>query len=176
MSWVRSGWKGVKRGWLFPAFFNTESKGQQVKLMLDEAESKRNPPPWVSLTKETVDAGSGQMLGREAHCGLPNRQQQVQEIYLVKNRLNIKGECHTWFFCHYYLAMCSQPGLETEWLSAWTFALNQTCHFYIPKCEISLQCVILRKPFVTKLHIHFLWNAINFPIISFFNAGHFNLP
>lgn len=132
--------------------------------------------PGMSLTKDTVDAEPGQMLGRKVHCGLLNRQQQAQGIYLVKNRLVIKGECHIWFSCHYYLAICSQPVLETGWLSGWTFALNQTSHFYILKCEISLQCVILRKPFVTKLHIHFLWNTINFPIISFFNAGHFNLP
>lgn len=63
-------------------------------MMVGETESKRNPPPGMSLTKDTVDAAPGQMLGREVHRGLLNRQQQAQEIYSVKNRLNIKGECH----------------------------------------------------------------------------------
>lgn len=136
VSTVRSGWKGAERDWFFPAFSNRESKGQQM--MVGETESKRNPPPGMSLTKDTVDAAPGQMLGREVHRGLLNRQQQAQEIYSVKNRLNIKGECHIWLSCHYYLAICSQPVLETGWLSGWTFALNQISNFYILKCEISL--------------------------------------
>lgn len=44
--------------------------------------------PRMSLPKDTEDAEPGQMLGREVHCGLLNRQQQ--EILLVKNSLNIR--------------------------------------------------------------------------------------
>lgn len=162
--------RGIDYSLPFPTQKVRSSRWWWVRLKVKEIH------PGMSLTKDTVDAEPGQMLGREVHCGLLRRQQQAQEIYLVKNRLNIKGEWHILFSCHYSLAICSYPVLETGWLSGWTFALNQTSHFYILKCEISLQCVIFRKPFVTKLHIHFLWNTINFPIISFFNAGPFNLP
>lgn len=37
----------------------------------------------MSLTKDSVNAEPGQMLGREVCSELLNRQQQAQEIYLV---------------------------------------------------------------------------------------------
>lgn len=69
-----SGWEGVERDGLFTAFSNTESKGQQMRLVL--VRLKENEVvllPQMSLLEDTEDAEPGQMLGREIYCGLLNR-------------------------------------------------------------------------------------------------------
>lgn len=80
-------WKGLE--YPLPLPISTESKGQQMKLLMVRIKSKEIiHHPQISLLKSSEP---GQALGKEICCELLHRWHQAQEIILSEEGWNTKG-------------------------------------------------------------------------------------